>query len=686
MKVPPRAVVALLLILVMVGGGLPAVVAGPTDEPGVVEYATQKGPSGRWSRTPAGDVPVGQPVRFDGSKSTDASGAPVAEHRWDFGDGHSSSAVSPIHKFLRAGSYVVQHAVHDSVGRGGINLAIVNVGSYAKNLVREEVWIRSQGVRMHGWVTRPAGNGRYPVILTYGPYGAYGVGDSNLDISLVRSGYAVASVSAPGRDLSEGNFDMFGPVTRQGGYDAVEWFAKQPWSSGKVALNGLSGPAVAALLTASARPPHLAAVVSKSSYADQYRDIIYPGGIPNTTTFVSAWAPLLLGQDTLAMAGSDRTSVLASRAADTAQLMAAQRQHPSYDAYWRDRCIVCSRATVPILNYGNARDLWPRSAFEIFRWSRPAGGRLIFNPGGHGSADPSGFSPYASYGAGQSRLWFDRWLKGIRNGVDTRAAVEMLTPAGGDLAAFGYNQAKWVGTESWPAAESTPVDYYLSGGLSDSNPGIFTLSRQVPYAEAPTPLLPVPTQGITAGTTAAVTPVAGLQRVDEAQSITFETPELTEDVQVNGPVNLRLWAKLATPDAAFVVRVQDVWRNGESNLISEGGLLASYRALDQEKSLYLRGKLVQPFHPMESHEQLVPGQAYPYDIEIWPIANIFRAGHRIRLTIALQNVVWRANWTPASALLLHDAQNQSLLRLPVIPAGRSRDLFVPAGYRRGPGL
>ena len=81
MKVPPRAVVALLLILVMVGGGLPAVVAGPTDEPGVVEYATQKGPSGRWSRTPAGDVPVGQPVRFDGMFHPAGSNLTMAEAR-----------------------------------------------------------------------------------------------------------------------------------------------------------------------------------------------------------------------------------------------------------------------------------------------------------------------------------------------------------------------------------------------------------------------------------------------------------------------------------------------------------------------------------------------------------------------------------------------------------------------------
>jgi predicted acyl esterase len=669
-----RRLIGAAMVTALAGGMMTAIAAPP--QPGVADYANHTGPSARWTRLPAGNVAVGQSVRFIGHGSKNADGTPVADHLWDFGDGTRSSAADPVHLFTRDGTYVVQHAVHDASGWRGINLDMVNVGHYAQKMVRQEIWIPTQGVRMHGWVTRPAGKSRVPVILTYGPYGAYGVADSDLDISLVRSGYAVASVSAPGRDLSTGHFDMFGGVTRQGGYDAVEWFGKQSWSTGKIALNGLSGPAVGALLTASARPPHLAAVVSKTSYADQYRDIIYPGGIPNSTSFVSAWIGLLLGQDALLMGGGSRTPELADRAADTAAMYAAEREHPDYDAYWLDRCIVCRQVSVPVLHYGNAHDLWPRAAFELYKWFRPAGGRLIFNPGGHASDDPSGFQPYASYGAGESRLWFDHYLKGIANGVDGRPGVEMLTTGGGDLAAFGYDRLKWVASNSWPLATSHPENLYLSGAPAMSDPGILTLSSQVPFREEPTPLLPVPTQGITGGTTAAVTPVAGLQRADEAQSVTFETGQLPRDVQVNGPMTLRLWARLATPDAAFVTHVNDVWTSGESNVISEGGLLASFRAVHPTRSLYLDRQLVQPFHPMDVHEQLVPGVAYPFDIEIWPVANVFRTGHRIRLTVALQNAVWRANATPGAAVLLHDRTHPSVLRLPVVPAGHSWDIFV----------
>ena len=72
---------------------------------------------------------------------------------------------------------------------------------------------------------------------------------------VVREGYAVAHVSAPGRGRSTGEWDMFGRRTQRGGYDAVEWFAAQPWSNGKVGLWGISGPAVGPAVVAAVGIP-----------------------------------------------------------------------------------------------------------------------------------------------------------------------------------------------------------------------------------------------------------------------------------------------------------------------------------------------------------------------------------------------------------------------------------------------
>jgi hypothetical protein len=62
--------------------------------------------------------------------------------------------------------------------------------------------------------------------------------------------------------------------------------------------------------------------------------------------------------------------------------------------------------------------------------------------------------------------------------------------------------------------------------------------------------------------------------------------------------------------------------------LGRGNLKASLRAVDESKS-----KPWQPVHPHTSAEPLVPGEVYEYAIEVAPVGNVFKAGHRIKLEI-----------------------------------------------------
>src|SRR6516162_3212485 len=172
------------------------------------------------------------------------------------------------------------------------------------------------GVVLRADVFRPVAEGRYPVILSYGPY-AKGLafqdgypsawqrmaerhpdvtaGSSNLYQSWevvdpekwVPHDYACVRVDSRGCGCSPGFIDHFSPRETKDFYDCIEWAAAQPWSSGKVGLNGISYYAINQWHVASLQPPHLAAMCIWEGAADWYRDMTHHGGI--VCTFWENW-------------------------------------------------------------------------------------------------------------------------------------------------------------------------------------------------------------------------------------------------------------------------------------------------------------------------------------------------------------------------------------------------------------
>src|SRR5581483_3806885 len=264
------------------------------------------------------------------------------------------------------------------------------------------------GIVLRADVFRPVGEGVYPVIVTYGPYAkglAFQDGYTSAWDIMVRDhpdvaagssnkyqnwevvdpekwvphGYACVRVDSRGTGRSPGYVDHFSPRETADFYQCIEWAGVQPWSNGKVGLNGISYYAINQWHVASLQPPHLAAMCIWEGAADWYRDMTHHGGI--VSTFWKNWydvqvksvqyglgergprsrvtGELVCGNETL----SDE-----QLAANRCDLGADILAHPLDDQYHRDRSPDWSRITVPFLSAANwgGQGLHTRGNFEGF--------------------------------------------------------------------------------------------------------------------------------------------------------------------------------------------------------------------------------------------------------------------------------------------------------------------------------
>ena len=102
-----------------------------------------------------------------------------------------------------------------------------------------------------------------------------------------RDDYVCVRVDSRGSGRSPGFIDHFSPRETKDFYDCIEWAGVQPWSNGKVGLNGISYYGINQWHVASLQPPHLAAMCIWEGAADWYRDMTHHGGI--LCTFWANW-------------------------------------------------------------------------------------------------------------------------------------------------------------------------------------------------------------------------------------------------------------------------------------------------------------------------------------------------------------------------------------------------------------
>ena len=496
------------------------------------------------------------------------------------------------------------------------------------------------GLVLRADVYRPAAEGRYPVILTYGPY-AKGLsfqegypsawqrmvaehpdvacGSSNLYQSWevvdpekwVPEGYACVRVDSRGAGRSPGFIDPFSPRETQDFYQCIEWAGVQPWSSGKVGLNGISYFGTNQWHVASLQPPHLAAICIWEGMADWYRDGTHHGGIVNT--FWANWydmqvksvqyglgergprsranGRLVCGDETLSDA-----ELAKNRTSFGDEILA----HPLDDDYHKGRSPVWDKINVPLLTAANwgGQGLHPRGNFEGFVRSKSKDKYLE----AHGLEHWTHF--YTDYGRKLQLRFFDHYLKGGKGDWKNQPKVLLQVRHIDKFVERKENE--------WPLARTQWTKMYLAGNSLSSSPGN---SKAIAFDAM-------------------------------GDGVTFISEPFEKETEITGPIAAKLKVSSSTEDAdlflvlrVFTADLREVTFMGAIDPhtpIAQGWLRASHRKLDPKLSREYR-----PYHSHDELQKLKPGQPVDLDIEILPTCIVVPAGYRLALSVRGKDYEWQ---------------------------------------------
>ena len=562
------------------------------------------------------------------------------------------------------------------------------------------------GTVLRADVFRPEPEGRYPVLLSRTPYNK-SLGNLSYGwlqpIRPASEGYVVVIQDVRGRFESEGAFRPFHQEIDDG-FDSVEWAARQPWSNGRVGMYGLSYLGATQWLAAGSQPPNLQAIFPGLTGSDFYDGWTYRGGAFELG-FNLTWTGLLLAlpeiprhglsQEQLQQVMGGLYSVVmdhwpAIRHLPIRDLPAFAHDqvatyykewldHPTRDDYWDAVCIENShpRIHAPAYNLGGWYDLFIRGTLRNFAGMRANGAtdiarngqKLIVGPWSHGTALTAQVGQTVFGQAAVVLLedlhmrWFDRWLKDADNGIDREAPVRVFT--------MGVNA--WSEFSDWPPREATMASYYLhSNGGATTASGDGVLSRELPGEERPDhfvydPLNPCPTVGGALFPYPLDVPPGQFDQSSvEARPdvLSYTTPPLDRELEVTGPVTVRLWAATSAPDTDFTAKLVDVQPDGTPLNLCDGIIRARYHS------------------GFASPERLLPGQPVELAIDLAGTSNIFKIGHRVRLEISSSNfprfdrntntgadIATDRDLAIALNTVFHDTSRPSHLILPVVERG-----------------
>ncbi len=494
------------------------------------------------------------------------------------------------------------------------------------------------GALLRANVFRPDAAGKFPVLMTLGPYGKdvhlsqfmpkawealqrrhpeileassckYLVFETPDPEMWTPEGYVVLKVDSRGAGKSPGRLDVNSPAEFRDFHDAIEWAAAQPWSNGKVGLLGISYYAAGQWMIAAQRPRHLAAILPWQGTYDFYRDRTRQGGILGSG-FLRRWwnrsvlrnqhgnpdtplTDLSTGERNTGPASLAPAELAANRVEYIENLLARPLNGPWYE----ERSARLDRIRIPALVVANWGGLGLHLRGTILGWLGIASREkwLKIQSGSY-------FLTFLSPGSvALQRKFFDRYLKGANNGWEREPKVEVAVRAADDTV------KRVVRDTQWPLAGTKWTRFYLDA----SN---LTLGAATPEKTA-------------SATYAAI-----------GEGVTFSTAPLERELEFAGPIKAKLWVSSSTDDMDLFATLRAFNSQGHEVTflsavepkapVSQGWLRVSQRKLDAKRSSEW-----QPWHAHDQAQKLKPGEIYEVDVEIWPASLALQAGHRLALTL-----------------------------------------------------
>lgn len=434
------------------------------------------------------------------------------------------------------------------------------------------------------------------------------------------------------------------------GYDVVEWIAAQGWCNGKVGTWGPSALGAIQFLTARHHPPHLVcAVPMVKDFKTKYEDYYYGGEYRKSHV------------EALESLGFLTTDFILS--------------HPTKDLVMRGAEVATDypdEFAVPMLVIGGWFDHFPddvlRAFRDIARRSDPSvrdEHRLLFGPWTHSGIDRSTQGeleyPNAVGAANDAALLFFRYhLLDEENGWNETPVVRY----------YQLGADEWRETGDWYelVGQADTTALFLRGEGTLAFNGMGGPSHQ-PDSVVYDPADPSPTHGGSFfdpfDRDAPVGPYDQRAVVESrGDAAIYTTGVLDRDIDVNGPIAVKLFVSSDREDTDVAVRLCDVYPDGRSMLLTQGIRRLRFR---------------NGFRP-EDTSLVVPGEVYEVTVELQHLAITFRKDHRIRIIVTGSNHPhFEAN--PNTAAPLYDSPDSvvAVNRIHLAPDSPSRILLPTSG-------
>lgn len=604
-------------------------------------------------------------------------------------------------------------------------------GPCAVSVERDVPATMRDGTALKADIYRPRASEPVPVILMRTQYGK-----TSAQVSPARFQsptwyashcYLVVIQDIRGQYASQGSFYEYAR-DRDDGYDTVEWAARLPGADGRVGMYGSSYVGATQWLAATATPPSLKAIVPSNTASDYYQGWTYENGAFRLG-FILPWMLETIAQSAARnrddVQGADEMRVAYQQAARwmlshpydrmpplhpddpaVAPYFFDALRHPTRDAYWKAFAISgrYDKVTVPALAFEGWYDSFLPGALENFTGMIAQGGsplaranqRIVIGPWEHlGWGRPgspvsprlSALGPGANSPVNELTLaWFDHFLKGIDDGVTTGPRVDYYRQGSDD----------WHSATAWPLPGTSYQHWFLaSGGHAATLSGdgqliapagapenrtggaINEMGNALPLAKVRVatddylydPRNPVPSMGghsCCSWTDAAHGQFDQSPIEQRADVLVYTSSPLAGPLDVTGPVSVTLSASSDAVDTDFTAKLIDVYPDGTAVNLSNGIQRASYR------------------ESMETPSSIKPGRIYSYTIHLWPVSNLFKAGHRLRVEISSsdfpqfdpnpntgQTFATSTRTRIAHQTIHHDSVHFSYVTLPVILEGAS---------------
>lgn len=526
----------------------------------------------------------------------------------------------------------------------------------------------SDGVQLRYAAVLPAAEGRFPVAMKYDGYceGTAPLACNDVDNakSLLAAGYAVVGVAVRGTGCSQGTFDFRAPSESTDGAAAVEWAARQPWSTGSVGMFGDSFPGVTQPRIAALHPKGLKAIAPWQIVDDVYRDAAYPGGLANGE-FGVLWGllnqlPVSIQSNLNGLAAGDpqcAASLVQQLVTNPLNnIVVGAMLHPYIDDYWRAKAVgpAASRIAVPTFACQSWQDDETGSLSTSTLWPRLKRDRtwLLGTNGYHAMC------VFSTRIGNQLVRFFDRFVKGERNGFEQTPRVQIWHET-----ANARNPAPtWITTgTSWPLPTRTER---LHLGRDAA------LTAAPPRGAEPADRFASPTAS--AGTDNGMVFGQGNRlwkgKGDPAGAVAYTTPRLAHAAELLGPASVDLWLQSTSRDTDLQATITEVRPDGQELYVARGWLRTAQRKLDEQAST---ATLPVQTHLRSDVQPLVPGTPTLVRVAVLPFDHVFRAGSRIRLVIDAPSQTGGWNFVPNTDLgtnrILHDPDHPSRIVVGTVP-------------------